>query len=410
MKRVLSMALCAAAAAALMTGCEWSSSSDHNETWNDSYNWVNFSGTYRSVAGGMLVTDYTTTPSTPGATNNYSATESGGWMDAGATTRSGTTKNKPIIPGSFSVVVGEVTLADDGTGTLSGNGGSGTVSYAGGTWSIKVDSGSSSETATASESAGYLDAGALSKSGTAGHKSIVPRSFTITVGDVTMSDDGDGNLTGSGVKSGSVSYDGGGWSFTLSDKYSSTSPRRVSVAYSYRISVVDGKREVIVRYGYSVSNSGGSGGSAQAGSTGKPIYSFVVSQQGQNLTITDNNGAKYTGRISGMRSASGIGPTNSLPRDGDTIVASFSTKGTSAAGKQVTITGTFQGTVSASVFTGRTMQATWVESGGKTGDVNGTTGAVAIPASAAATTPSTSTSTTTDSSSSSTSGSTTTAQ
>lgn len=399
MKRVLSMALCAAAAAALMTGCEWSSSSDHNETWNDSYNWVNFSGTYRSVAGGMLVTDYTTTPSTPGTTNNYNATESGGWMDPGATTRSGTTKNKPIIPGSFSVVVGEVTLTDDGTGALSGDGGSGTVSYAGGTWSIKVDSKSSSETVSASESGGTLQGGALGASGNAKHTPIVPGSFSVSVGDVTLTDDGSGTLTDGAGSSGSISYDGGAWSFKLADTQWSSSSRGISVKYAYRVSVVDGKREVIVRYGYAVSNAGGSGGAAQAGSTGKPIYSFVVSQQGQNLTITDNNGAKYTGRISGMRSASGIGPTNSLPRDGDTIIASFSTKGTSAAGKQVTITGTFQGTVSASVFTGRTMQATWVESGGKTGDVNGTTGAVAIPASAGGTTPSTSTSTTTDSTS-----------
>ena len=395
MKRVLSMAVCAVAAVALMTGCEWSSSSEHNETWNDSYNWVNFSGTYRSVAGGMLVTDYTTTPSTPGATNNYNSTESGGTMASGSTSASGTTKYKPIIPGSFSAVVGEVTLADDGNGTLYGEGGSGTVSYAGGTWSIHVDSGSSSETASASESGGYLDANATSKSGSTGHKSIVPKSFTITVGDVVMSDDGEGNLTGSGVKNGSVSYDGGGWSFTLSDKYSSPSPRKVSVAYTYSISVVDGKREITIRYGYSVSNAGGSGGAAQAGSTGKPIYSFVVAQQGQNLTITDNNGAKYTGRITHMRSASGTAPTNTLPRDGDTISATFSNQGTSAAGKKVTITGTFQGTVAASVFTGRTLQGTWIESGGKTGDINGTAGAVSIPSSTSGTTTDTSSTTTT---------------
>ena len=398
MKRLLSMALCAAAAAALMTGCEWSSSSEHNETWNDSYNWVNFSGTYRSAAGGILVTDYTTTPSTPGATNNYNATESGGWLESGVSTRSGTTKNKPIIPGSFSAVIGDVTLADDGNGTLGGDGGSGTVSYAGGTWSIKVDRGSSSETVSTSESGGYLDANQTARSGMLGNTPIVPKSVTITVGDITMSDDGEGNLTGTGVKSGSVSYDGGAWSFTLSDKYSSTSPRKVTVAYAYSVSVVDGKREVIIRYGYSVSNSGG-GGSAQAGSTGKTIYSFVVAQQGQNLTITDNNGAKYTGRISSLRSTSGVAPTNSLPRDGDTIVASFSTQGTSAAGKKVTITGTFQGTVATSVFTGRTMQGTWIESGGKTGDINGTAGAVSISSTAAATTPdttSTSTSTATE--------------
>ena len=100
MKRIFTFALCAVAAAALLTGCEWSSSSEHNESWNDSYNWVNFSGTYRSAAGGILVTDYTSTPLVPGTTNNYNTTESGGTLPGGVTTGSGTTQKKPITPGS----------------------------------------------------------------------------------------------------------------------------------------------------------------------------------------------------------------------------------------------------------------------------------------------------------------------
>ena len=127
MKRIFTFALCAVAAAALLTGCEWSSSSEHNESWNDSYNWVNFSGTYRSAAGGILVTDYTSTPLVPGTTNNYNTTESGGTLPGGVTTGSGTTQKKPITPGSFSLVIGEITLSDNGAGVLSGNGGSGTV-------------------------------------------------------------------------------------------------------------------------------------------------------------------------------------------------------------------------------------------------------------------------------------------
>ena len=392
MKRIFTIALCAVAAAGLLAGCEWSTSSDENESWNDSYNWVNFSGTYRSSSGGILVTDYTTMSS--GGTNTYSTSESGGTMNDGQTSASGTTQHSPITPGSFSVVVGDVTLSDNGSGTLSGGGGSGSVSYSGGTWSIKLDSGSSSSTATTSESGGTLAAESLAASGTTKHGSIVEGSFKIKIGsDVTLSDDGNGNLTGG--KSGSVSYTGGTWSFELPDTQWSSSSRSITVSYSYKVSDTSGKRTITIRYSYGASNSSSS--SAIAGSSGKTIYSFVVAQQGQKLNITDNNGAVYSGRITALRSASGVSPTNSLPRDGDTIIASFSTTGTSAAGKEVTITGTFQGTVAASVFTGRTMQATWIEKNGKTGDINGTTSSVAISSSSSSTdtTASTDTSTTT---------------
>lgn len=285
MKRIFTIALCAVAAAGLLAGCEWSTSSEHNDSWSDSYNWVNFSGTYRSASGGMLVTDYTSTPSTPGATNTYTSTESGGSLAAGSLSASGKASKHPIVPKSFTIQVGsDVTLADnDGTGTLSGSGGTGTVSY-----------------------------------------------------------------------------DAGTWSFTLADTQWASWKRNITIAYAYQ-----------------VGNSGSSSGT-KSGSSGKAIYSFVVAQQGEKLTITDNNGAAYKGRIGELRSTSGVTSTNTMPRDGDVIVATFSTSGTSAAGKQVTITGTFQGNVASSVFTGRTMQGTWIEAGGKTGDINGTTTSVAI--------------------------------
>lgn len=299
MKRVCSVVLSAAAAIGLLAGCEWDTSGDGN-SWSDSYNWVNFSGTYRNSNGGMLVTDYTTTPSTPGATNTFSRTESGGTLAAQSLAASGVVKYKPIVPGSVTVRIGsDIALSDNGEGVLAGSGGTGSVSYTGGTWS-----------------------------------------------------------------------------FSLQNTQWSALSRKISVSYAY-----------------SVSNDGTSGGNAKAGSTGKAIYSFVVAQQGQNLTITDNNGAKYTGRIGEIRSTSGATPDNSkstaeggkvLPKDGDVIVAPFNCKGTSAAGMGVTITGTFQGSVASGVFTGRTMQGTWIESGGKTGDINGTTVSVAIPTSESA--------------------------
>lgn len=297
MKRVLSMVAFAAAVAGLVAGCEWDTSRKNNASWSDSYNWVNFSGTYRGTSGGMLVTDYTTTPSTPGSTNTFTYSEKGGKLAAKTLAASGVTKYKSIVPGSVTIRVGsDIALADNGEGALSGSGGTGTVSYTGGTWSFQLD-----------------------------------------------------------------------------DTQWSASARSIQVDYSY-----------------TVSNEGSAGGNAKSGVSGRSIYSYVVVQQGQNLTITDNNGAQYKGRIGELRSTSGTTPANSketsaggivLPKDGDTIVATFNCKGSSTAGKVVTITGTFQGTVAAGVFTGRTMQGTWIESGGKTGDINGSAASIAIPTS-----------------------------
>ena len=291
MKRVCGMVLGAAVAVALVAGCEWDSSGK-SESWSDSYNWVNFSGTYRNAQNGILVSDYTKTKAVEGSTNSVSVSETGGTLAGKALAASGVVAHKPIDPGSFAIRIGsDVTLTDNGSGVLSG--------------------------------------------------------------------------------SGAVSYSGGTWSFQLADTQWSVLARSISLDYSY-----------------TVTKAGDVGGESRAGSTGRAIYSLILEQQGQNLTITDSNGATYKGRIGTLRSSSGVTPENSkptaeggrvLPKDGDTIVATFNCKGVSAAGMSVTISGTLSGTVAASVFTGRTIQGTWIEAGGRTGDINGTTVAITIP-------------------------------
>ena len=321
MKRLCGVLACAVAAIGLVAGCEWETSGDGN-SWSDAYNWVNFSGTYRSASGGVLVTSYTKNPGTTTTTTTgtdsksksyvKSTTESGGTLAAATTAASGKTKKTPVMPGSLTIQIGDdISLADDGSGALSGTGGSGTVSYNAGTWT-----------------------------------------------------------------------------FTLADTQWSPLSRKITVSYSYSGTINgdggsdDGQQNTTTTTTTTTASVAGSGAS------GRAIHSFVVAQQGQNLTITDNNGARYTGRLGEMRSTSGATSATSkstagggkvLPADGDTIVATFNCKGTSAAGKSVTITGTFQGTVAASVFTGRTMQGTWIEAGGKTGDINGTAASVTIP-------------------------------
>ena len=311
MKQFALIGMCVAVLVVGITGCDWETGSDAT-SWSSSYNWVNFSGTYRSAAGGLLVTDYTTTPSTPGSTNTLSVqNESQSSFPAYATVFSGKLKYGNIVPVSVGI--------------------------------------------TLSTTEGIFE---------------------------TMSDkDGNGVLTGS-QGSGTVSYESGTWTYALKVGLSGPTTNGVSRA----------------NYSYQVSNSGSSGSGARPGSTGS-IYSFIINHQGQNLTFTDNNGATYIGTIGEIRSTSGAQNTDigqvgadeegndsakytyyesPLPEDGDTVNATFECSGVSAAMMRVRIVGNLQGTVAAGVFTGRTLSGTWIELGGKTGDINGQTTSVPV--------------------------------
>lgn len=311
MKQFALIGLCVAVLAVGIAGCNWETGNDAT-SWSSSYNWVNFSGTYRSAAGGLLVTDYTTTPSTPGSTNTLSVqNESQPGFTAGQTVFQGKLKNGNIVAGSVGITLANSsgvaweTLSDNGNRVLTGSQGSGTISYESGTWTYNLNAG--------------------------------------IIGPV---------------------FNG------------------ISRA----------------NYSYEVSNSGSSGSGARPGSTGK-IYSFIVNHQGQYLTFTDNNGATYTGKIGEIRSTSGAQNTDigqvgadeegndaskytyyesPLPEDGDTVNATFECSGVSAAMMRVRIVGNLQGTVAAGVFTGRALNGTWIELGGKTGDINGQTTSIPV--------------------------------
>ncbi len=118
-----------------------------------------------------------------------------------------------------------------------------------------------------------------------------------------------------------------------------------------------------------------------SGATGE-ILTFMVVQEGNELSFTDNNGAVFRGRFGSVRTNSGAGrdtPIDSiLPASGTQVIAQFSVKGVSRAGKEVTITGTLQATVDVDADTGvvtlteRQMFGTWIEKDGKIGDVVGT--------------------------------------
>ena len=307
MKRFALIGICAAALAAGITGCEWNTGDDAT-SWSSAYNWVNFSGTYRGVTGGLLVTDYTSTPSTPGVTNSFPVYGEGlGSFVANQTTFSGSVDHGNVVPGSVIITL-------------------------------------------------YNAAGGIIRS---------------------FADNGSGVL---GTGQGNIQYISGSWNLDLATEFP-TVPGRVRANYSY-----------------TVSNSGNAGSGAESGATRVSIYSFTASHNGQHLTLVDNNGASFSGKISQIRSTSGAENTDigqvagdeqsqrakityyesELPADGDSIVANFECSGTSAAYIPVKIVGTLEGTVAAGIFTGRTMNGTWIEVGGKTGDINATTDPVVI--------------------------------
>lgn len=287
--------LVALAGVALVVGCEgdWTSGGGV-ESWNDRYNWVNFSGVYRGLEGGVLVTDYS--------------------ANAGVT--------------------GETYLAESET------------------------------IATAAE-------GVSQYSGVLRHENVQPGSIEITTGVFTLTDpEGDGTLSGSG-KVGTIDYGTGAWSIDLLGEYP---PAGTAIVGTYL---------------YKKEGSGGAGG-ANAGSSGVTIYSFTVQQEGQNLSIVDNNGSTYSGSMGSIRSSGGVDQDDGTSAVvGDQVIAQFTAHGTSKAGFSVNLAGTFQGTVSGSAsgtyLSNRRMIGTWIEQGGRTGDINGEAAPLAVTIPTAAT-------------------------
>jgi len=201
-------------------------------------------------------------------------------------------------------------------------------------------------------------------SGVFSHDTVVPGSVQITVsGFMTLTDDGSGHLSGGGAD-GSVTYGTGAWSIDLKG----LNP--------------DSGTQILGSYQYSISGSSAAS-SSSAGSSGVTIYSFTVFQQGQRLEFTDNNGSKYTGEFGSIRSTSAVSQDDvGTPVTGDSVIGAFQVQGTSASGFWVTIEGTLQGVVGSGegtfMLSNRQMFGTWIEDGGRTGDVNGEASPISI--------------------------------
>lgn len=119
--------------AALVAGCEWTSTSS-GDSWSDSYNDMNFSGTYRSSStqtseSGESTVTRSVSNQTVGRISQTTGSFSCGVSD--------------IVAGSMTIKVGDVTFSDDGAGRLVGSDGnsSGSIAYSSGSGSISMQGG-----------------------------------------------------------------------------------------------------------------------------------------------------------------------------------------------------------------------------------------------------------------------------
>ena len=354
----------------LFLGCEgdWTAGGGV-ESWNARYNWVNFSGVYRKSGTGFLVSNYSSesketitevigdttegTGGTPGESASRTETFAIVTNQASA---NWTLRFPPVKPGSVQVSAPDRTFSDDGEGNLVGNPrGSGSISYESGVLSlvftIPAPPAGDVVVSYIQQSPAVPGVSSFSSSGRLSKTPITPGSVTISVGSTfVLRDNGAGGLSGSGI-TGTIDYDTGAWSI---DYAAATVPANAVISAIYET--------------FDTSGDG-------RGSTGVAIHTFTVHQEGNILRITDNFGRLYNGVFGSVRATGGADQDNqATPEVGDTVIGQFEVSGTSAAGRAVTMVGTFQGVVAGGlVLSQRTMSGTWIEDGGKkNGDILGT--------------------------------------
>ncbi len=297
------------------TGCEWESSGSEG-SWNDSMSWVNFSGLYRSGSGSRpLVSNFSLSSGGTGDTDP----ETGNEIEYPVAGQEG-----PLKSGPFVVIDDVIDFQNRGAAG----------------WTLKRGSINITITGTSTGPVGsFTDNGSGILAGT---YSQVP---------------GGPSFNGTGT----VNYDTGAWSITLSGNDPFVQEARV--AYTY---VVLNDPDV----------SGGGGGTDEDPPTsGDWVYTLQVVQTGNRLSFTDNRGFVWEGVLSSVTTPGG---DDSGRSPGD-VVGTFEVKGVTDA--RYKITGTFSGSyevvaqedgISYGQMTLRRIQGIWMEPTGN-GDLYGET-------------------------------------
>lgn len=226
---------------------------------------------------------------------------------------------------------------------------------------------SPASTAPATQSIGVGDGSLYTFSGILANVPIVPLSVTVGDGVSSAVDNGAGTLIVGGTTVGTVNYLTGA----------------ISVDFSALLLAPPAAGSpIVVAYTYSVA---GTPANPEPGGSGKyEIYTFAMEQTGNLLTMYDNYGTKYTGQLStlglGGGDLPGQTPSGENLQSG-LVIGNFELTGANG----VRIVGTMQGDLiveegTASGETGRTysrtvsnrtIQGTWIEPSGATGNIIG---------------------------------------
>lgn len=312
--------------AALFVGCEWTGTSE-SDSWSSAYDAMNFSGTYRAVTRQTSANLDDQNDDNEDNQNKEGfasyAGENGGTFFKGEKGCAGQTEQPNIVPNSLQIVAqhGNTVYVwnDNGSGSLIFGGVSGNTG------------GSSTTTPVPNEEHGTTSTSA-SYSFKLNNANVVPGSVIVRLGgEEAFTDNGDGTLKANGFSGGgqviyttgsvvltfkapptaigkggktifvdytssssdvttsnysgggAIQYASGGWSLTLSPEM----PENATVKVSYSAYKTNTEKEIKKP--------------AVTGNTGTDVTALTVSQNGQNLTITLNNGVVMTGKFTNVQ-------------------------------------------------------------------------------------------------------------
>lgn len=356
MKRSLLITLSLGLAGVFFAGCEWESSSD-GQSWNSSYDWINFGGTYRSGSSQRaLVANFSfasggtagTTDPEPGGDFNPIRYFQVNNEDAG------------ILPKLSEILTGTVNYNNNLSTALSelgiSSGDVESVRIAPGTFSMTFAQGTPS-----------LASGGASDNGSGG----ITGTWKNYASDPTYS------LTGT------LDYQSGGWQIVLDDPADLGLLFDCQAYYNYQL-------EITLKDPEEVEDTTPDEEEETPPTQSGWIYSLQIEQTGNYLRMIDNHGSVYEGYISTVSTPGG----DSTGRSSGEIVANFEVTG-SSQGTPVQIVGSFRGLYTSAASTettgtadasepagrlgGRTIQGTWIEPSGQ-GDLYGTAADIAVVA------------------------------
>lgn len=321
-----SASLSLVALAALFAGCEWTSTSG-SDSWSGSYDAMNFGGSYRITT--LALTSSSESSSTShGADWATVGNESGGTFAAGAAAASGHTREQNIVPGSVKISCGGYVWTDDGSRGLVFSGGSSSSASS----QTKVYNGTDKVGNLTLDQSYSHQISVMKQPGA--NIEIIAGSVSVTIGNkVAFQDNGSGVLAASGVLgSGSVNYKNGvvafslestamsGQSWSVSYQYAnptggdvvtgltgSGSIQYESGAWSLSVSPkMPSSQSISVTYSYYTETSASYTGIDTTKFDPTRVSAITVSQTGQNLTMSFNNGVVMAGRFTSVRQTAAV--------------------------------------------------------------------------------------------------------